>query len=125
MNRNKLQDMKTIGIWSWKPRLLEPKIDRRGDNECWPWLGSLNRDNRPLFGAWKNTGSGFKQQMSQATRIYYRHIFNEDCEEKEITHGCGNKNCMNPRHWEIEEIKKHGPKPRPVKQAKLKPVKKP
>jgi hypothetical protein len=122
MNRNKPQDMKTVGMWAWKPTLLEPKVDKRTDRECWPWLGNHNREMRPLFGAWKNG----HQQITQATRIYYRHVFNEDCEEKEITHGCGNKNCMNYSHWEIQDVKKSGPKPKPraVKQAKLKPVKK-
>lgn len=116
MNKNKPHEMKTIGIWSWKPRLLEPKVDKQGKNECWPWLGNHNRDNRPLFGAYKDG----KQQMSQATRIYYRHIYNEDCEEKEITHACGNRNCMNPSHWEIIPVKKHGP--RALRKGNLKPV---
>lgn len=110
--------MKTIGAWTWNSELVLSKVDKQGKNDCWPWLGAQS-PSAPLVGVRKNG----KAQMSQAARILYREIYNEDCEDKEITHACGNKNCMNPDHWKIINVKKHGPTPKNVKQASMKPVK--
>lgn len=112
--------MKQIGQWTWNSSNVLSKVDRSDINGCHPWLGSQS-PSAPLFGARKNN----KAQMTQATRILYREIYNEDCEDIEITHSCGNKNCMNPSHWEIKDIKKHKPKtdkPK-IKQAKMTQVK--
>lgn len=109
--------MKTIGQWTWNSELVLSKVDRQGEIDCWEWLGAKTI-HAPLFGARKNN----RPQMTQATRILYREYFNEDCEDKEVTHSCGNKNCMNSAHWEIIDTKTHGPTPTNVPKGKLKPV---
>ena len=120
VNKTRSQDLKTIGQWTWNSRLLNSKVIEKGINDCWPATNFAQTEHAPLFGAIKNG----RRQMSQATRILYRDWYNEDCEDLEITHSCGNKNCINKNHWEIVEIKTHGPKPTNVPQGQLKPVSK-
>ena len=105
-------------MWTWNSELVLSKVDKGNQWDCWEWTGAQS-PAAPLFGARKNN----RPQMTQAARILYREYYNEDCEEREITHDCGNKNCMNPDHWLIKDIKQHGPKPKNIKQATLKPVK--
>lgn len=110
VNKRRPQDITTIGQWSWNSQTLLSKVQRgTNPNDCAVWLGARG-PHAPLFGAYKNN----KQQMTQATRILYREIFKEDCEEKEITHSCGNRYCVNENHWEIVDIKKHGRRPKPL-----------
>lgn len=109
--------MKQIGLWRWNSELVLSKVDKQGKNDCWPWLGAQS-PAAPLFGARKNG----RPQMTQAARILFREYYNEDCEEREVTHSCGNKNCMNPDHWEIINIKKHGATPKQIRQGTLKPI---
>lgn len=109
--------MKRIGMWTWNSELVLSKVNKKGKNDCWEWLGAQS-PAAPLFGARKNN----KPQMTQAARILYREYYNEDCEEKEVAHDCGNKNCMNPSHWEILDVKKHGATPREIRQGRLQPV---
>lgn len=117
--------MRTIGAWTWNSELVNSKVDKSDELGCWPWMGAQS-PSAPLMGVRKN---GIPQ-MSQAARILYRDWFNEDCEDKEITHSCGNKNCMNHNHWEIRPIKKRGRRtttivqPQPIKQATLTKIKK-
>jgi hypothetical protein len=111
--------MKTIGVWTWNSSLVLSKVNRRSVNDCWEWMGAQS-PSAPLFGAKKNN----RPQMTQAARILFREYYNQDCEDKEITHSCGNKNCMNFDHWEIKDIKVHGAPPTNVRQGRLKPVSK-
>ena len=127
VNRTRPEDKKSMGQWTWNSKRLNEKVIRLGENECWPATNFAQTAHGPLFGVRKNG----RAQMTQVCRILYRDWYNEDCEEREITHGCGNKNCLNPSHWEIRDTKIHGPMPTnvsqstspiAVKQAKLKPV---
>jgi len=104
VNKTKKEDLKTMGEWSWNSRLLNEKVIRGNDNECWPSTNFAQTRNGPLFGVIKNG----KRQMTQVCRILYRDWFNIDCEESEITHTCGNKNCLNKNHWEVKPNKRHG-----------------
>jgi hypothetical protein len=119
VNRTKPQDQKTIGQWTWNSRLLNEKVIKGKNNECWPATNFAQTQHGPLFGVIKNG----KRQMTQVCRILFRDWFNEDCEEREITHSCGDKNCINPSHWEIVNVKTHGPTPTNVPKGRLKPVK--
>lgn len=118
VNKSKPEDFKTIGQWSWQPKLLLKKVVQGDKDECWTWLGSKG-PHSSLFGAIKNG----KRQMTQACRILYRELYNEDCEEKEITHSCGNRYCVNHHHWKINDIKKSGRPVNELRQAKMQPVK--
>jgi hypothetical protein len=89
-------ELTQVGEWAWKSDLLWSKI-RKGEDadDCWAWLGSSSI-NSNLFGAYKNKF----QQMTQATRIIYREVTGEDCEDLSFKHTCGNKHCCNPAHVE-------------------------
>lgn len=68
------------------------KVDKRGPDECWPWLGPLHRG----YGAF-----GFKRKtyLSQrASMIVHGH----DIPEKmHVDHMCRNRSCVNPNHLRI------------------------
>ena len=118
VNRTKTEDKKTIGQWTWNSKLLNEKVIKGKKSECWPATNFAYSPSAPLFGVVKNG----RRQMTQVCRILYRDWFNEDCEEREITHSCGDKFCLNPDHWEVIDIKTHGPRPTNVAKGSLKPV---
>lgn len=68
------------------------KVDRRGDDECWPWLGGVDRDG---YGYFKVGGRMWRAQ---------RYVFNlahpdAPIGDDEMTrHTCDNPPCVNPRH---------------------------
>ena len=107
VNKTKPEHLKSMGQWTWNSRLLNEKVIRGSDNECWPASNFAQTQHGPLFGVIKNG----RRQMSQVCRILYRDWFNIDCEENEVSHKCGNKNCLNPQHWELQPNKKHGARP--------------
>jgi hypothetical protein len=120
VNKTKPKDLKTIGQWTWNSKLLNEKVIPGPDNECWSSKNFAQTKHGPLFGVMKNS----RRQMSQVCRILYRDWFNDDCEDKEITHACGNKYCLNKNHWLVKPYKKHGRPPntntKPVKTARAK-----
>jgi len=87
---------KTIGEWTWNTEVLWKKIVQTGDNDCWAWIGSRGPQTN-LFGVRK---SG-KPQMTQARRILYRDVYNEDCDDLQIKHTCGDPYCMNWHHFDV------------------------
>ena len=107
VNKTKPQDKKTMGEWSWNSKLLNEKVVKGTELECWPATNFAQTKHGPLFGVQKHG----KPRMTQLCRILYRDWFNIDCEENEIAHRCGSKNCINPDHWEVKSNKKHGARP--------------
>ena len=88
---------KTIGEWTWNTEIFWKKIVQTDENSCWSWTGSTGPQTN-LFGARKNG----KPQMTQARRLLYRDIYNEDCDDKRITMKCNNAYCMNPGHFDTK-----------------------
>jgi len=105
VNKTKPEDLKTIGNWSWNSKLLNEKVIPGNDDDCWSSKNFAQTIHGPLFGAIKNG----RRQMTQVCRILYRDWFNKDCEDREITHSCGNKYCLNKNHWLIKPNRQHGP----------------
>jgi|SaaInlV_100m_DNA_2_1039680.scaffolds.fasta_scaffold62745_2 hypothetical protein len=67
--------------------------DERGPDECWPWLGSTN----------KQTGYGkkrFHNRDYQAHRWMYEQKVGKIPEGLTIDHLCKNRSCVNPAHLE-------------------------
>lgn len=89
-------ETKSVGPWTWRPDLLHPKVEQGPEDACWPWRGSVS-PSAPIFGA-KKSG---KPQMTQATRILYMDRTGQDITNYEIRHTCGNRMCVNHRHWEL------------------------
>jgi hypothetical protein len=86
---------KIVGEWSWNSDILWSKIVKTDDDSCWSWIGSTGPQTN-LFGA-RRQG---KPQMTQARRILYRDVYEEDCDDKQIKMKCKNAYCMNWHHFE-------------------------
>lgn len=69
------------------------KVDRRGDDECWPWLASLKPNGYGQI-AIGNHVPGL------AHRIAYELVVGPIPEGLCIDHLCRNRSCVNPRHME-------------------------
>jgi hypothetical protein len=66
------------------------RVDRRGDNECWPWLGTIDGDGYGrMFVRCKNL---------LAHRLIYRLATGTDPGELLVCHTCDNRRCCNPAH---------------------------
>jgi HNH endonuclease len=96
------------------PDMFWAKIDKRGPNDCWKWLGSINSNGYGIFG--------------KSNKYAHRHVFYLNTGRKPqsgffICHTCNNKTCCNPLHLyegtafsnmqDILKAGKHGGGPRP------------
>ena len=68
------------------------KVDRRGPDECWPWIASLNGSG---YGS-LNVG----RQSVMAHRFAYEHFVGPIPPDHDIDHLCFNRACVNPAHLE-------------------------
>jgi hypothetical protein len=65
------------------------KVDRRGPDECWPWLGHLDD------GGYGRVGRGH----FVASRVAWElHNEAQVPEGQRVLHSCDNPPCMNPAH---------------------------
>jgi hypothetical protein len=71
-------------------RLWE-KVERRGEDECWPWRGASGNGTRP-----PNISVGGTQVV--AYRVVFEHVYRPLEEGEWVLHTCDNNRCMNPRH---------------------------
>jgi len=87
-----------IGCWAWNDNRLWNKIQKAdNDNDCFVWTGSVHPAGA-LMGAWKNN----QQQMTQARRLVWMSVNNEDVSAYRVTMKCGNPLCVNHRHFELK-----------------------
>lgn len=73
------------------------KVDRRGPNQCWPWVGGVDHCGYPIF--WDGTyrPSGSPRSVRAARWAYERFI--GPLGRLQVLHRCDNPPCMNPAHW--------------------------
>ena len=93
-NQEILKEIKKTGP---KPRpvsdRLWEKIDKRGEDECWPWLGANGNGTRPPT-----------LSTNGVQTVAYRLVFmdqypDHDLKNEEwVLHTCDDHNCMNPKH---------------------------
>lgn len=67
------------------------KIDRRGDDECWPWIGSLKPNGYGFVDLYEN-GDGSHR------RVYAHRLAAGEPAGLIVRHLCHNPPCVNPRH---------------------------
>lgn len=73
------------------------KVDRRGEDECWPWLGFRHFG----YGRFKNPTS------QQVHRYSYELQVGPIPEGMVIDHLCRNKGCVNPAHMEVVTVREN------------------
>lgn len=67
------------------------KVDVRGPDECWHWLGTKNRDGYGRFVSNKKVISTHRFSLSLATQTALNTPFS-------ALHSCDNPACVNPSH---------------------------
>jgi len=65
-------------------------IDKREDDKCWNWLGSIDSDGYGQFTIGHNT---FKSH-----RVMYILVYGKIGKDRLIIHSCDNPSCCNPKH---------------------------
>ncbi len=85
------------------------KVDRRGDDECWPWTGTLEE---PGYGQFYTGESGSQPRLMKAHRFAYallvgpippRLDLDHTCHDPAICqlgNACPHRRCVNPAHLE-------------------------
>lgn len=69
------------------------KVDRRGVNDCWNWIGGIDRHG---YGQFSDTS----KRSYRAHRFSYQLLVGNLCDDLVIDHLCRNRACVNPLHLE-------------------------
>ena len=64
-------------------------VDRQGEDDCWPWVGWVNRDG---YGVYTNDGM---RLTAHRVAFYLTYGWNP---QPLCLHTCGNSHCCNPAH---------------------------
>lgn len=68
---------------------LNRRVDRQGENDCWPWLGAT----RNGYGAIKHD-----RKVLSTHVVVYVAFKGMPPRDRIVTHSCDNKICCNPNH---------------------------
>ena len=67
------------------------KVDKRGSDECWEWLGGKSPRGYGKFGV----GEG---KTTNAHRVSWEYYFGPVPDGMSVLHECNNPSCVNPHH---------------------------
>lgn len=103
--------------WYWQVKRFWEQVDIRGEDDCWPWLGSTRRDNSESTAYFPSPFHSGKTQSAPRVAFWlsrgytgkYKVFSKPTCEPF----------CCNPRHLSIREIK-NLPEPGTIGLIKLK-----
>ena len=70
-----------------------PKVDKRGPDECWPWIGARHGAGYGHIGA-----GGTDGQILKAQRVSWEIHFGPIPDGLFVLHDCDNPPCVNPGH---------------------------
>lgn len=70
------------------------KVERRSEQECWPWLGDLASNGYGKFDIWKDG----QRTCHTASRVAYMLTFGHIDANFYVCHKCDNPICVNPNH---------------------------
>lgn len=74
------------------------KVDRRGCDDCWLWLGATTGDRRG-YGHGRLSVDG---RLMVATRFIWERILGREIEQGQyVLHTCDVPQCVNPRHLQL------------------------
>lgn len=65
------------------------QIERRSEQECWPWLGKVDKDGYGFFWCERPKIQRSHRYMFYKTNGYLPEV---------VRHTCDNPNCNNPNH---------------------------
>jgi hypothetical protein len=68
------------------------KVDKRGADECWPWMAAVRRQDEGYGAFW------FEGRHVPASRMAYTLTHGEPLAGHEVCHTCDNPPCCNPNH---------------------------
>lgn len=75
-------------------------VDRRSDDECWPWLRRIDRYGYGVYRR-KNKAPGPPLELEwRAHRLAYENLIGPIPDDLVIDHLCRNRSCVNPSHME-------------------------
>lgn len=80
---------------------LWAKVEKRGPNDCWPWLGATNTSPKMRGGPYGKLGDQHPSRKTVlAHRVAYAISVGPIPDGFHVDHKCGFSLCCNPRHLE-------------------------